>query len=124
MPSGPGTLRATVDLPPVARSAAAARHLVARVLEAWAVESFCDDATLAQLQREDRVVFRYANAQGEVTAEANPNGSLDNIAGICNEGRNVIGMMPHPERSSEAMMGGTDGFNIFESVLKAVAVSS
>ncbi len=81
---------------------------------------FCDDATLQQLKREDRVVFRYANAQGEITAEANPNGSLDGIAGICNEGRNVVGMMPHPERSSEAVMGGTDGFKIFESVLSAV----
>ncbi len=81
---------------------------------------FCDDATLQQLKREDRVVFRYANAQGEITAEANPNGSLDSIAGICNEGRNVVGMMPHPERASEAAMGGTDGFKIFESVLSAV----
>jgi len=81
---------------------------------------FCDDATLQQLKREDRVVFRYANAQGEITAETNPNGSLDGIAGICNEGRNVVGMMPHPERSSEAVMGGTDGFKIFESVLSAV----
>jgi phosphoribosylformylglycinamidine synthase subunit PurQ / glutaminase len=81
---------------------------------------FCDDATLQQLKREDRVVFRYANAQGEITAEANPNGSLDGIAGICNEGRNVVGMMPHPERASEAAMGGTDGFKIFESVLSAV----
>jgi phosphoribosylformylglycinamidine synthase len=81
---------------------------------------FCDDATLQQLKREDRVVFRYANVQGEITAEANPNGSLDGIAGICNEGRNVVGMMPHPERASEAAMGGTDGFKVFESVLSAV----
>jgi phosphoribosylformylglycinamidine synthase len=81
---------------------------------------FCDDATLQQLKREDRVVFRYANAQGEITAEANRNGSLDSIAGICNEGRNVVGMMPHPERASEAAIGGTDGFKIFESVLSAV----
>lgn len=85
---------------------------------------FCDDPTLQQLKREDRIVFRYANSKGELTPDANPNGSLDNIAGICNEGRNVVGMMPHPERSSEAAMGGTDGFKIFESVLKSVAVSS
>jgi phosphoribosylformylglycinamidine synthase subunit PurQ / glutaminase len=84
---------------------------------------FCDDTTLEQLRREDRVVFRYANAQGKITAEANPNGSLDNIAGICNEGRNVVGMMPHPERASEQVMGGADGFKVFESVMKAVAVS-
>jgi len=80
---------------------------------------FCDDATLEQLKREDRVVFRYVTAQGEITAEANPNGSLDNIAGICNEGRNVVGMMPHPERSSEAVMGGTDGFKVFQSLVEA-----
>ena len=85
---------------------------------------FCDDATLEQLKREDRIVFRYATATGEITRAANPNGSLDNIAGICNEGRNVVGMMPHPERSSEAAMGGTDGFKIFESVMKGVAISS
>ena len=84
---------------------------------------FCDPATLAQLQREDRVVFRYATETGEITSAANPNGSLDNIAGICNEGRNVVGMMPHPERSSEAAMGGTDGFKIFESVLNAVVAA-
>ena len=84
---------------------------------------FCDEATLEQLKREDRVVFRYANPRGETTADANPNGSLDNIAGICNEGRNVVGMMPHPERSSEAVMGGADGFKIFESVLNAVVSS-
>ncbi len=84
---------------------------------------FCDDATLEQLKREDRVVFRYADANGEIAPGANPNGSLDNIAGICNEGRNVLGMMPHPERSSEAVMGGADGFRVFESVLKAVVSS-
>jgi phosphoribosylformylglycinamidine synthase I len=82
---------------------------------------FCDDATLEKLKREDRVVFRYATAQGEITTAANPNGSLDNIAGICNEGRNVVGMMPHPERSSEEAMGGTDGFSIFESLVSAMA---
>jgi len=84
---------------------------------------FCDDKTLEQLKREDRIVFRYSTPQGEIAAGANPNGSLDNIAGICNEGRNVIGMMPHPERSSEEAMGGSDGFKIFESVLNAVVSS-
>jgi phosphoribosylformylglycinamidine synthase subunit PurQ / glutaminase len=85
---------------------------------------FCDEPTLEQLKREDRIVFRYADANGEITREANPNGSLENIAGICNEGRNVVGMMPHPERSSEAAMGGTDGFRIFESIMKSLAFSS
>jgi phosphoribosylformylglycinamidine synthase I len=82
---------------------------------------FCDEATLRQLQRHHRIVFRYSDARGEITPESNPNGSLDNIAGICSEGRNVVGMMPHPERSSEAAMGGTDGLKIFESVLQALA---
>ena len=85
---------------------------------------FCDDATLEQLRRDHRIVFRYCTPKGEITVAANPNGSMDNIAGICNEGRNVLGMMPHPERAAEVMMGGTDGMRIFESVLKAaVSVS-
>ena len=84
---------------------------------------FCDDATLERLKREDRVVFRYSSPSGEITPAANPNGSLDNIAGICNEGRNVVGMMPHPERASESAMGATDGYRIFESVLNAVVSS-
>src|SRR5688500_10015935 len=61
---------------------------------------FCDATTLEQLKREKRVVFRYVTPEGQVTADGNPNGSLDNIAGICSEGRNVLGMMPHPERAS------------------------
>jgi len=79
---------------------------------------FCDSATLAALKREDRIVFRYATPEGEVTREANPNGSLDNIAGILNERRNVLGMMPHPDRSSEALLGSADGFKIFQSMVK------
>ena len=66
---------------------------------------FCDEATLAELKRDERIVFRYVNAQGELTAEANPNGSIENIAGICSAGRNVLGMMPHPERSAEPELG-------------------
>ena len=83
----------------------------------------CDDATLAQLQRANRIVFRYCTAAGDVTSAANPNGSLENIAGICNEGGNVVGMMPHPERAAEADMGGTDGLRLFESVLKEKALA-
>ena len=82
---------------------------------------FCDDATLAELRRDNRIVFRYATPHGEITPAANPNGSLDNIAGICNPGRNVVGMMPHPERSSERLMGSTDGFRIFESLVGSLA---
>jgi phosphoribosylformylglycinamidine synthase len=84
---------------------------------------FCDDATLDQLRREERVVFRYSTAAGEINAAANPNGSLDNIAGICNEGRNVLGMMPHPERSAEAVMGSKDGMKVFESMIGALVGS-
>jgi phosphoribosylformylglycinamidine (FGAM) synthase-like amidotransferase family enzyme len=80
---------------------------------------FCDEATLAELNRDNRIIFRYSNAQGEITTDANPNGSLENIAGICNPGRNVLGMMPHPERAAEAELGGTDGVRIFESLLRA-----
>jgi phosphoribosylformylglycinamidine synthase subunit PurQ / glutaminase len=64
-------------------------------------------------------VFRYCALDGKITAEANPNGSLDNIAGICSEGRNVLGMMPHPERASEAVMGMTDGVKILKSLVNA-----
>jgi phosphoribosylformylglycinamidine synthase I len=82
---------------------------------------FCDRGTLEELRRDNRIVFRYVTPSGETTAEANPNGSLDNIAGICSSGRNVLGMMPHPERSSEVELGGTEGFRIFESLVGAMA---
>ncbi|MGH9566386.1 MAG: phosphoribosylformylglycinamidine synthase subunit PurQ, partial [Candidatus Angelobacter sp.] len=85
---------------------------------------FCDAQTLEILRREQRVVFRYCAQNGEITAEANPNGSLDNIAGICNEGRNVLGMMPHPDRSSEALLGSSDGAKIFHSMALASVAST
>ena len=81
----------------------------------------CDAGTLDALRREKRIVFRYSTPDGEITPEANPNGSLDNIAGICNEGRNVLGMMPHPERASEDLLGGAEGFKIFQSLVGALA---
>ena len=80
---------------------------------------FCEEATLAELRRDNRIVFRYCNAAGEITSESNPNGSLDNIAGICSPGRNVLGIMPHPERASETALGCTDGMKIFESLVGA-----
>ena len=83
---------------------------------------FCDQATLADLSRNQQIVFRYCSPFGEITREANPNGSLENIAGICSPGRNVLGMMPHPERASEVELGGTEGFKIFESLVGAMAV--
>jgi phosphoribosylformylglycinamidine synthase len=82
---------------------------------------FCDPATLAELERENRVVFRYCSISGEITAAANPNGSLENIAGICSPGGNVVGMMPHPERAAEPELGCTDGIKIFESMVGAMA---
>jgi phosphoribosylformylglycinamidine synthase subunit PurQ / glutaminase len=81
---------------------------------------FCDDETLASLRRENRIVLRYVTPEGQVTPQANPNGSLDNIAGICSPARNVLGMMPHPERSAEPELGCTEGFKIFQSMLGAL----
>jgi phosphoribosylformylglycinamidine synthase len=75
---------------------------------------------LATLEDNARVVFRYANAFGEATDQANPNGAMDNIAGICNEGRNVVGLMPHPERACESALGSADGRLLFESVVQTV----
>ncbi|HEU4386774.1 MAG TPA: phosphoribosylformylglycinamidine synthase subunit PurQ [Blastocatellia bacterium] len=82
---------------------------------------FCDPATLAELQREDLIVFRYCDEAGEPTAESNPNGALDNIAGICNRERNVMGLMPHPERASEELLNSADGRVIFCSMANALA---
>jgi phosphoribosylformylglycinamidine synthase subunit PurQ / glutaminase len=80
---------------------------------------YADPDTIAKLEAEDRVVFRYSTPAGHVTTEANPNGSIGNIAGIVNEGRNVLGLMPHPERASETLMGGTDGLAIWRSMIAA-----
>jgi phosphoribosylformylglycinamidine synthase I len=82
---------------------------------------FCTPEELKRLESEDRIAFRYSTPKGEVTPEANPNGSLANIAGILNEGRNVLGMMPHPDRSSENLLGSSDGWKIFESMIEALA---
>lgn len=68
------------------------------------------------LNDNDQVIFRYCNEAGEVTAEANPNGSTENIAGVCNEGKNVFGMMPHPERAAENIVGNTDGLKILNAL--------
>jgi len=81
---------------------------------------FADEPTLAKLRANNQVLWRYVNAQGEATESSNPNGSLDNIAGVCNEARNVAGLMPHPERASEAILGCADGRLIFESLLRAL----
>ncbi|MBO9640223.1 MAG: phosphoribosylformylglycinamidine synthase subunit PurQ [Siphonobacter aquaeclarae] len=82
---------------------------------------FTDEATLKQIIDNDQVLFRYCDADGQVTDAANPNGSLDNIAGICNAGRNVFGLMPHPERASDPLLGNTDGRILLEQLLAVTA---
>ncbi len=82
---------------------------------------FCDEQTLAKLNRQHRVAFRYANAEGSTDAEWNANGSLENIAGVLNEGRNVLGMMPHPDRSSESLLGSADGLRLFQSMAESLS---
>jgi len=82
---------------------------------------FCDPGTLEELRRHNRVVFRYCTPAGEIAGSANPNGSLDHIAGICSAGGNVVGMMPHPERSAEPELGCSDGMKVFESMVGAMA---
>jgi len=83
---------------------------------------FIDDDGLKVLQDQDRIVFRYCNEQGEITPDANFNGSVDSIAGICNSGGNVLGMMPHPERAVEEILGSTDGKKLFEALFDKLAI--
>jgi phosphoribosylformylglycinamidine synthase subunit PurQ / glutaminase len=80
-----------------------------------------DPAGLSRLEGSGQIVFRYADREGSTTPESNPNGALDNIAGVVNEQGNVMGLMPHPERAVEAVLGSTDGLGIFESILSRVA---
>jgi len=82
---------------------------------------FADEATLDSLESEGRVVFRYVDPAGNGTPEANPNGAQRNIAGICDPSRRILGMMPHPERLFEPMLGGSDGRRLFESIIERVA---
>lgn len=80
---------------------------------------FADEETIAKLNKNGQILFRYCNEKGEVTADANPNGATENIAGVCNATKNVFGMMPHPERAADELLGNTDGKWLFESVLKS-----
>lgn len=82
---------------------------------------FAEPAVIDELERERRVIFRYTTASGDVTDAANPNGSVNNIAGICNAARNVVGLMPHPERACERSLGSEDGLVILKSVTHALA---
>ena len=81
---------------------------------------YADEPTLKKLQDNDQVVFRYSTAGGEITSQANPNGSILNIAGIVNENRNVLGMMPHPERASEKILGSVGGVMVLKSVIENI----
>ncbi len=81
---------------------------------------FASPETLAELESTGRVIFRYATADGDATDEANPNGSVHGIAGICSEGRNVVGLMPHPERACQPMLGSADGLVLLESVVHSL----
>jgi len=85
---------------------------------------YADESTLKAVIDNKQVIFRYCDEQGNVTDASNPNGSLHNIAGVCNAGRNVFGMMPHPERASEEILGNTDGRMIFESFLALSATTA
>lgn len=82
---------------------------------------FADDATLDELERNRQVIFRYCDESGRVVHDANPNGSARNIAGVCNAARNVLGMMPHPERCSEQLLGNADGLGVFKSIVASFA---
>lgn len=84
----------------------------------------CDEATLQELETNNRILFRYVNAQGEPTPESNSNGSIANIAGVANAAFNVLGMMPHPERASEKILGSADGRGIFESLVNAAVAAA
>ena len=85
---------------------------------------FAEPDVLARLEANGQVVFRYSTAAGEITAAANANGSVDNIAGVCNAARNVVGLMPHPERACESMLGSADGLVLFESVLQTLTAGA
>jgi phosphoribosylformylglycinamidine synthase I len=79
---------------------------------------YADDTTMQQMNKNAQILFRYCDEKGNIKPEANPNGTTDNIAGICNETKNVFGMMPHPERATDALLGNTDGRKILESLFK------
>jgi phosphoribosylformylglycinamidine synthase subunit PurQ / glutaminase len=81
---------------------------------------FADPETLRQLKKDRQVILRYADRQGRIVPEANPNGSIENIAGICNRERNVFGLMPHPDRASDERLGSSDGAKIFRSMMETI----
>ena len=97
------------------------RHQVLRIPIAHGEGNYyAEPDVVAELERNRQVVFRYVSSDGETTAEANPNGSANHIAGVCSEGRNVVGLMPHPERACELAVGSADGLVLFESVIQSL----
>ena len=85
---------------------------------------FADEETIKSLKENDQIVFQYCNKNGEVTYDSNPNGAIQNIAGIINKERNVLGMMPHPERAVRSILGSTDGLNVFNSIVESFIFQS
>ena len=81
---------------------------------------FADEKTIKELEENNQIIFRYCNKSGEISESSNPNGSLSNIAGICNKEKNVFGMMPHPERAADHLLNNTDGVNLFKSILNYI----
>ena len=81
---------------------------------------FADEKTIKELEENNQIIFRYCNKNGEISESSNPNGSLSNIAGICNKEKNVFGMMPHPERAADHLLNNTDGVNLFKSILNHI----
>jgi phosphoribosylformylglycinamidine synthase len=84
---------------------------------------YADAETLRDLNQQRQVILRYADAQGRIVPEANPNGSIENIAGICNRSGNVFGLMPHPDRASDARLGSDDGAKIFRSMMQTISAA-
>lgn len=112
-----------VEQPGARFTSVCARGEVLRLPIAHGEGRYVADAdTLRRLEGEGRVAFRYVTAEGEAVPEANPNGSMNNIAGILNEGGNVLGLMPHPERACDSLLGNTDGQKVFQSLIQSFAV--
>jgi len=82
---------------------------------------FCDEESLTSLKKGDQILFKYCDENGTISDDTNPNGSIDNIAGVCNANKNVFGMMPHPERAADTSLGNCDGKLLFESILELVS---
>jgi|ERR1700683_66260 len=105
-------------------SAARAAQVLTMPIAHMGGNYFCDDRTLNELRDHDQIIFRYSALNGADDPAANPNGSIDSIAGVCNRERNVLGLMPHPERAVEKNLGSVDGLVIFKSMLESFAASA